>query len=199
MLLQINDDYYLDNANDLDLEQCIDILIEVSDELLPTIFNKINIKNALLLVANSDNEFINSKNFYLIKSFKDNSIVALLLAYKQTSHKLPLVLRSLLNKESYNILSKIMFTNEQNAFYINTLFVSESSRGMGFASLLLDLAKIEAAKLDCSSLYLHCYEDNEKALGLYKSYGFKQIDTVSYQELNNFKHQKGLILSLSLN
>lgn len=199
MLLQINDDYYLDNANDLDLEQCIDILIEVSDELLPTIFNKINIKNALLLVANSDNEFINSKNFYLIKSFKDNSIVALLLAYKQTSHKLPLVLRSLLNKESCNILSKIMFTNEQNAFYINTLFVSESSRGMGFASLLLDLAKIKATELDCSSLYLHCYEDNEKALGLYKSYGFKQIDTVSYQELNNFKHQKGLILSLSLN
>lgn len=199
MLLQINDDYYLDNANDLDLEQCIDILIEVSDDLLPTLFSKINIKDALLFVANSDNEFINAKNFYLIKSFKDNSIVALLLAYKQISNKLPLVLRSLLNKTNSDILSKVMYSGGQDAFYVNTLFVAKNYRSMGFASLLLDLAKIKAKELNCQSIYLHCYADNVIALNLYKNYGFKQIDSVNYQKLNNFKHQQGLILSLALN
>lgn len=188
------DRFYITNANDLDLEDCIKIIIEVSDGLLDGLFNKISIDKALLLVSQNDNDIFKSDNMYLVKDKESNAIVAMLFAYKIQEDSLPLILRTLLNKDKFETLKEVMLSGGKDSFYINTLYVNENYRGYGFASLLLDLAKELAQSSDCNKTFLHCFSDNEKALSLYKSYNFNIVKNIEYKGLLNFKHPFGYIL-----
>lgn len=193
MNLEINEDFYLTNPNSNELEECISFIVEVSDGLLQKIFTKVDIKQALVLVSGNDSPLFNCSNIHVIKSQKSGKIVAMLLGYQITNQSLPLILKAFINKEKIELLEKVLCHQYINSYYINTLYVAPECRGLGFASLLLDIAKLIMQQHSLKSIVLHCFKDNQNALNMYKSYGFEIVDTVNYQCLYGFKHYEGYI------
>ncbi|MCM1506770.1 MAG: GNAT family N-acetyltransferase [Ruminococcus flavefaciens] len=61
----------------------------------------------------------------------------------------------------------------QKIFYIEDLYVRESSRGCGTGSRLLDKAKEIAVSSDCGQIELKCAVWNKKSAGFYESHGLK--------------------------
>ncbi|SPT68378.1 putative acetyltransferase [Anaerobiospirillum thomasii] len=198
MSMDFESDFSLQMADEASLEQCIRIISEVSDTLLDKLFNRIDIKKAMLLVSQNGSDIFNCDNIYLVKARADGQIAAMLFAYKVLDDNLPLILRSMLNKERFNLLKKVMLSGYKGSFYINTVYVNEKYQGQGLGSLLMELAKAAARDCQCKDIFLHCYADNSKALGMYEKYDFKVHDSISYEALPSFKHEKGYILRLEL-
>ncbi len=215
MRLSINDDYYLTNAVAQDVETGIDLMLEVADGLLENMFASLNVRDALIMLADTNSDFINTENMYFIKSVKDNEIEGFMYAYKQNNEHLPDAINSFITPSNKTLLEKVMFSAPIGSFYLNTLYVAPKCRGLGLGSLLLDLVKMQAANASVSSVYLHCYADNYGALKLYENFGFKVIESFSYESLitkdnsegdkekqskdvKAFKHQEGLILRFDL-
>ena len=58
---------------------------------------------------------------------------------------------------------------------IHDLAVAASHRGRGIGRLLLDRVEAEAHELGCCKLTLEVRFDNDRALGLYRSFGFRDL------------------------
>lgn len=193
MYLDINEKFYLTNPESIELEECLGYVVEVSEGLLGKIFNKVDIKKALMLISGEDSPIFNCDNIHVIKDKTDGKIVAMLLGYKNAGQSLPLILRTFISKEKIKLLEQVLCFNYEESYYINTLYVAPEYRGLGFATLLLDIAQILGKQLDIKSMVLHCFKDNTNALNMYQKYGFEIVDTFKYACLKDFNHQDAFI------
>ena len=121
MRLSINDDYYLTNAVAQDVETGIDLMLEVADGLLENMFASLNVRDALIMLADTNSDFINTENMYFIKSVKDNEIEGFMYAYKQNNEHLPDAINSFITPSNKTLLEKVMFSAPIGSFYLNTL------------------------------------------------------------------------------
>lgn len=199
MLLEIDDKLYLDYAKDSDLDDCLDIIEEVSEGLLSYALGFINVKNALLTLFSSEDSVFNLNNIIVLKSTESSGVKALLFAYKQEHKDLPLFLKHFISKDKVQTLHNVLSNVEVGSFYINTLYVSKDFRSSGIADLLIDLAKTIATNLSSTKIYLHCYNDNQRALAFYKRQGFINTKTIMYKGSLLKRHTNGgSILCLNL-
>lgn len=193
MRLDLTKDFYLTHPNSTELDECLSYVIEVSDGLLHEIFKNLDVKQVLTLVSGDNSPLFSCESIFVIKSTKNDKIVAMLAGSVITDLSLPSILKNFIADEKIRILRKVLCENHLNSYYINTLYVAPEYRGLGFATLLLDLAQAYVQKKDLCSIVLHCYQDNKKALKMYKNYGFEIVDIVNYKFLQGFKHSKGYI------
>ena len=63
---------------------------------------------------------------------------------------------------------------------IHDVAVSPSARGQGIGRKLLAAVEDEARKLDCGKVTLEVRSDNMRAMGLYRSVGFKSSDPETF-------------------
>ena len=63
---------------------------------------------------------------------------------------------------------------------IHDIAVSPAARGKGVGRKLLDAVKDEAKKLGCCKVTLEVRSDNARAMGLYKSVGFKPSEPETF-------------------
>jgi len=55
-------------------------------------------------------------------------------------------------------------------------YLAETARGKGLGKLLLDTCLEEAKNLNYAQVYLESFPSLKAAIGIYKTYGFKQLD-----------------------
>lgn len=108
-------------------------------------------------------------------------------SYKKYGDGIVLVTKDTEDFIGYLIVYKYWcLTGDSNSKYggnfISPLIVSKKYRGMGFGTILL---KYAIEKYNCNILTV--YDDNEVAIKLYESHGFKKVDTIK---------NKGLIIML---
>lgn len=198
MYLDINEKFYLTNPESTELEECLGYVVEVSEGLLGKIFNKVDINKALMLISGEDSPIFNCDNIHVIKDKTSGKIVSMLLGYKNAGQSLPLILRTFISKEKIKLLEQVLCFKYEESYYINTLYVAPEYRGLGFATLLLDIAQILCKQFDIKSMVLHCFKENTNALSMYQKYGFEIVDTFKYACLKDFAHQDAYICQYDL-
>lgn len=76
--------------------------------------------------------------------------------------------------------------------------VAERRQGMGFGASLLDHAMLAARRAGASSLLLEVRPSNEKALALYRNFGFQQIGVRRAYYAAEPGREDALVLQLAL-
>jgi len=61
--------------------------------------------------------------------------------------------------------------------YANLFYVTEAFRGMGFGRILHGRAEVYFKSWEANQITLHCSPDNERALGFYRSLGYRRVDS----------------------
>lgn len=197
MYIELNESLALTQAEEQDMDKCIEIIDKVSNGMLAFLLEPLEVKSALSLVS-EQNSLFSRENMYVLRQKNDAQIKALLFAYKNTQ-SLPEIVATMMSKSKFELLKKVVLPKTQDSFYINTLYVDDSVRNLGLAKLLLDVARIMAGEQDCRDICLHCFNDNQSALNLYLSYGYQLIDHIDYMgELASMHPRGGSILSLKL-
>ncbi|MCL1603489.1 GNAT family N-acetyltransferase [Succinatimonas hippei] len=199
------DDLNLVKASVDDAEKIAQIISSVSEGMLEFMFANfakacgLNGVNELLTLILRDEKGIFTLDHFILIKFK-HDVVGLAFAYLQQLHQdlLPdFVIKGLTENEKELINEILPFA--KNSLYLNTLYVRDDIQNCGLGKLLLTLVKDKAIEKQCSSVRLHVFNDNKKALSFYKKYGFKEIHQCSYPEGFLLKHpQGGTIMELNL-
>lgn len=199
------DDLNLVKASVDDAEKIAQIISSVSEGILEFMFANFaktcglnGVNELLTLILRDEKGIFNLDHFILIK-FK-HDLVGLAFAYLQKLHQdlLPdFVIKGL--KENEKELINEILPYAKNSLYLNTLYVRDDIQNCGLGKLLLTLVKDKAIEKQCSSVRLHVFNDNKKALSFYKKHGFKEIYQCKYPEAFLLKHpQGGSIMELNL-
>jgi len=127
----------------------------------------------------------------------DGNILGLAHIYSNELNKLP----SPTNRtppvlfERLNYISAFLHKNAiQNSLYLNSLAVFEKYRGKGVGKKLLDFVIKNAKKKKFSSVLLHVWSDNVKAIDLYQQTGFNIIEHIDIQRQPFLPHDGGMEL-----
>jgi ribosomal protein S18 acetylase RimI-like enzyme len=82
--------------------------------------------------------------------------------------------------------------NARPLLNIHDIFVQASSRGAGIGTLMLDRIEAKARSLNGCAITLEVREDNHRARGLYRKFGFERAAVGAQREPMEF-WRKGLI------
>ena len=82
--------------------------------------------------------------------------------------------------------------------HLLNISVAEKRQGMGFGASLLDHAMLAARRAGASSLLLEVRPSNEKALALYRHFGFEQIGVRRAYYVAEQGREDALVLRLAL-
>lgn len=74
------------------------------------------------------------------------------------------------------VLAPVAALEVPGSLYLSGLAILAVWRGCGLGSALLDAARARARKLGCDRLSLICFEQNDRAMRLYRRQGFYEID-----------------------
>jgi GNAT superfamily N-acetyltransferase len=130
----------------------------------------------------------------------DGDTAGMLFAYPARDAEMDPALFNFLGGDRALCLSGVLGENIEDSLWINTLWVADKFRRKGIASFLLHGALKWARATNSHSLSLHCWCDNEAALGLYRKFGFSISRHISSTSTLEKKHSQGAyILTISVN
>ena len=94
-----------------------------------------------------------------------------------------------------NIVAFIMYQDIYDRYELDNIYVLESFRNRGIASLLLEYMITEGIEKNISNITLEVREDNINAIKLYKKYGFveKAIRENYYKNCDGILMEKEMI------
>lgn len=199
---------------------CADKICLVAEGLLEQTFGAVtehlgfaSVKEALAWLLNDGQGVFSLDNIELLKlqlpedgigtddDGTDSSIAGLCFAYDQAQHEklLPEIVQHMVRAESAQLLGQIMPPPAGGrSLYLNTLWVRHDLRGLHLGRLLLQSLSAQGQADGFDSIVLHCFNDNERALGFYRGLGFEAYAQISYPEGLAARHPLGGSL-LSLN
>lgn len=104
----------------------------------------------------------------------NTSLQGMLLAYDWRKHSLSDMAKRYMKPQRLAVLQDLLQSADENSLYMNTLWIAEQYRGSGLADAFIDLAVLWAQEMELGCLCLHVWEQNARALGLYRRHGFVQ-------------------------
>lgn len=132
----------------------------------------------LLRMAVMDEDTVYSYQNTVLATWQDQP-VGFLLAYPGEQNGLPETMADFLLHKRAEPLQGVLAHKDQDAVYINTLWVHENWRGSGLADTLMDIAESLARAEERSRLSLHVWADNTPALRFYRRQNFHSAGFVS--------------------
>ncbi|MBU6446872.1 MAG: GNAT family N-acetyltransferase, partial [Verrucomicrobia bacterium] len=122
----------------------------------------------------------------------DGNVVGLLHCFPLSFHKPPKV--TMVPKERFEYLKPFYDVHIPNSLYLFTLAVIGEFQGQGIGAQLISIAKLRAQEHGFTSLSLHAWADNQKALELYKKSGFKVVKQCAIPRHPLLPHDNGMVL-----
>ncbi|MCP4137076.1 MAG: GNAT family N-acetyltransferase [bacterium] len=109
----------------------------------------------------------------------NGTIAGMIFAYSSEFKGLDEETRSLVPQERLDHIMEVFTKTVPGSLYIDALCVDEQYRGRGIGTALLSSARDRARDEGYNSLSLIVMAHNERALSVYKKFGFKTVDTVA--------------------
>ena len=115
-------------------------------------------------------------------------------SYPSSYHLLTERARKLIPSDRLYHLRDFFSTRIDNSWFIDSFGVEPLFQGLGIGTRLLELTMEKARKEGFSLLSLMVFQDNEDALRLYRSKGFKEIKKVPLNRHSLIPHDGGCFL-----
>lgn len=205
---------FLTKAGADDVTRAAEVIVDTAEGLLEYAFEPVRLILGVSSVAElmamalmqGDSAF-SLENVTIIKAAESSSepfaAAGLCLAYPAANNAqlLPEAAGHYINPQAVTLLGKILPVPPEGCreLYLNTLWISPKWRQLHLGMLLLEHLKAQALGLGCSSIVLHCFNDNRAALNFYHSQGFKRTAEIEYpQDLSERHPSGGSLLRLDL-
>lgn len=107
---------------------------------------------------------------------------------------MPIFARWALPSSRLSPLMPLFSADVKDSFYFNTLAITETERGQGFARRLLNHANGIADRAGYQNLTLHVWADNPVALALYLKWGFEIESEMAIPRTPFFRREGPLLL-----
>lgn len=172
------------------------IVREVSDGIIDYLLSAVPGMSAESILQLAFDKGVGAYSLSNVLLFEVHSQTAgLCFAYDAQQQSVPKLMETFLSAEKVEGLRPLLEAKVENALWINTFWVSPAFRGSGLSGLLMSLAADMARDRGFSSVALHCWADNARALRFYEHAGFAikgQIPTAPALEARH--PQGGLLL-----
>ncbi len=166
------------------------ILTEVSEGIVETLLENAvpgASAEALLEIALGKNTEPYHLDNIVLADYEGKTI-GLLFAYPAQLQRVPVIMERFLAKERIDAVRDLMEAQAEKALWINTFWVAPVFRGEGLSSVLMNAAGTMARDSGLTSLALHCWGDNARALAFYRKCGFEVKRDVLFGEALTRRH-----------
>jgi|GEM_PF-2466091 ribosomal protein S18 acetylase RimI-like enzyme len=161
-----------------DVDKVIDYILEAGagtfEFLLTGIIITLSTRDLLRFSVTDEGSPYHFSNAVLAE--EDGVVHGMILSLPSEDLGMSGIVKKMIPKDRQQILSKLTDSVDAGSWYINTLVVEKAAQGLGVGRKLLAFSANIASRLDRDALTLHVWSNNEQAMNLYQSLGFKEID-----------------------
>ena len=123
-----------------------------------------------------------------------NDIKGLCFGYASALQTIPPLMETFVGKARLDAVRELLTASVDDAYWVNTLWTHESVRGEGLGGLLLDAAAAVAREAGGTKLALHCWAENDAALGFYRAKGFTEVRRIAVSGAVGERHPAGGVI-----
>ncbi len=145
-----------------------------------------------MLVGRDDNEF-SYKNTTVAEA--DGKVIAIANGYPAARHGVNDAMEKFIPNERLDIMRPFFNSKAPGSLYLCALSVAEKYRSQGIGTSLIDVAREQAKNQGLNKLSLHAWADNTRAIKLYESKGFHEVETFPIEKHKQLQaHEGGIVL-----
>lgn len=126
---------------------------------------------------------------------EDGHLLGAAVAYPGQAYRLPSAILAAASDAAKRDLAPLFASQPPaDSYYLHAIWTHPDARGRGVGRLLLDAVTAFGADQGFSRVSLHVWRDNAPAMALYKSRGFKLLETLDVPRRPLLPHDGGKLL-----
>lgn len=176
-----------------------DFIIQAGNGIFEQLFGGlvpgVGVKDILRLAVSDPDSCFNFSNAIVVET--EGEVVGTLLGYAAERYGLPPVAETLVPRKRREPLERLLQSRAPGSYYINTVAVAPSAQGLGIGRLLVETSVGVAEQEGFASLSLHAWQDNDAAVALYRSLGFRVVEEIPVPQTKRLLHSAPVALMVA--
>ncbi|WP_444898730.1 GNAT family N-acetyltransferase [Microbulbifer sp. VAAC004] len=124
----------------------------------------------------------------------DQKIIGMALSYPAHYHGITEELTNFLPANRIERFREFYTSRVEGSYFLDAMCVEESYRRLGFGKSLINHTKEKASNDGYNELSLIVFADNIRAIGLYKTQGFRVVKNIKLESHELIPHKGGCLL-----
>ena len=164
------------------------------DYLLDGVVPDVEADQLLAVNVAEENTALSYENAVVVET--NDGVQGVLLAYPFEEFNISSTMEMFVPKEKLDHVRELYAHRLDDSFYVHALSVDEALNGQGIGRAFLDLSYEMAEDRGFSTVSLHVWKDNQRALSLYQANGFVGVEDIAIDRHALIPHDGGMLLMM---